>query len=266
MADAAGHVGMGHVARCTAVACALAERGTEVRCLGFGAEAAFELDGVGWEPLAEPVPADLVDSYLRGPDEFGAPAAFVDEGEPPAGVRLVIGPGGLAPPEYACLRRPYWTAPERPPGDEVRHVLVSTGMATPAAALAGEVAARLPEAQVRVTGNEAPPGVVSVGTVATLRPELEAADLVVSGAGQTMLEALATTRPVVAVVVAGNQRAQAEAVRGAALVCDSASAPQATAELAGDAARRAELSAHAAELVDGRGAHRVAGALLDLLE
>jgi hypothetical protein len=139
-------------------------------------------------------------------------------------------------------------------------------MATPAAALAGEVAAVLPDAEVRVTGDEAPPGVVAVGTVPTLRPELEAADLVVSGAGQTMLEALATARPVVAVVVAGNQRAQAEAVKGAALVCDAEGAPDATAGLAGDAGRRAELSARAAELVDGQGAHRVAGALLDALQ
>ena len=85
MADAAGHVGMGHVARCTAVACALAERGAEVSCLASSAEEAFELDGVHWEPLAEPVPADLVDSYLRDPGEFGAWAAFVTRARrPPA--------------------------------------------------------------------------------------------------------------------------------------------------------------------------------------
>ncbi len=100
--------------------------------------------------------------------------------------------------------------------------------------------------------------------MATLRPELEAADLVVCGAGQTMLEALATARPVVAVVMADNQRAQAEAVAGAALVSDAARAPEAAAGLAGDAARRAELSAQP-PAVDGRGAHRVADALLDLL-
>ena len=265
MADAAGRVGMGHVARCTAVACALGERGAEVSCLGFGAEEAFELDGVSWQPLAEPVPADLVDSYLRDPAEFGAWAAFVDEGDAPAGVRVVIGPGGLAPPEHACLRRPYWSPPERGPGAEVRRVLVSTGMATPAAPLADAVAGALPEAEVRVTGGEGRQA-TPIGTPGTLRPELEAADLVVCGAGQTMLEALATARPVVAVVTAGNQRLQAEAVEGAALVTDAGQAPAEAARLAGDADRRAELSRRAAQAVDGRGAHRVADALLGALE
>jgi hypothetical protein len=255
VADAAGHVGMGHVARCTGVACALGERGTEVRCLGFEGEEAFELDGVTWEPLSEPTPADLVDSYLCHPGEFGAWAAFVDEGDAPAGVRVVIGPDGLAPPKYACLRRPYWAPPERAAGVEVGRVVVTLGAATSAAALADRVEAVLPGAAVR-----RPHGLT------TLRGELEAADLVVCGAGQTMLEALATARPVVAVVTAENQRAQAEAVEGAALVADAHGAPQVAAELAADRDRRARLTKRAGEAVDGRGAHRVADALLAALE
>jgi hypothetical protein len=246
---------MGHVSRCTAVACALGERGTDVRCLGFEAEEAFELDGVSWEPLAEPVSADLVDSYLREPEEFGAWAAFVDEREPPAGVRVVIGPAGLAPPKYACLRRPYWSPPERAAGDRVGRVVVTLGAATSAASLADRVEAALPGAAVR-----RPHG------LPTLRSELEAADLVVCGAGQTMLEALATARPVVAVVMEENQRLQAEAVEGAALVTDAAQAPGEAARLASDADRRATLSERAARAVDGRGAHRVADALRAALE
>ncbi len=252
MADAAGHVGMGHVARCTAVACALGERGVEVKCLGFGAEEAFELDGVSWVPLAEPVPADLVDSYLRTPGEFGAWAAFADEGDPPPGAKLVIGPVGLAPPKYACLRRAYWTPPGRAAGDEVGRVVVSLGAATSAASLADRVGAALPEAEVR-----RPHG------LPTLRGELEAADLVVCAAGQTMLEALATARPVVAVVTAENQRAQADALAGAVVLAEAEDAPAAAAGLAADHERRRRLAVPA---VDGQGAHRVAEALLAALE
>jgi spore coat polysaccharide biosynthesis predicted glycosyltransferase SpsG len=253
---------MGHVARCTAVACALGERGAAVRCLGFDAEDPFELDGIAWEPLAAPEPADLVDSYLRDPAEFGARAAFVDEGEPSPGVELVIGPRGLAPPLYACLRRPYWTPPERPAGEEVRRVLVSTGMATPAAPLADAVAEALPEAEVRVTGSLGQRA-TAIGTPDTLRPELEAVDLVVCGAGQTMLEALATARPVVAVVTADNQRAQAETVEASVVLAGALEAPSAAAALAADPERRRLL---ATRTVDGQGAHRVAEALLAALE
>jgi spore coat polysaccharide biosynthesis predicted glycosyltransferase SpsG len=243
---------MGHLSRCTAVADALRERGVDVRCLGFGAEEPRELDGIRWEPVDEPVAADLIDSYSDRRDEFGARAAFVDEGEPPPGAKLVLGPGGLAAPRYACLRRPYWQPPQRQPGEEVRRVLVSTGAATPAAALAGEVAAALPQAEVRDP----------VG-LPTLRDELEACDLAVTGAGQTMLEALATGRPVVAVVTATNQLGQAEAVSEAVVLAERDAAAE-VAELAADPERRRTLAARARELVDGQGAHRVAEALLQL--
>ncbi|HLM27100.1 MAG TPA: hypothetical protein VK304_09045 [Thermoleophilaceae bacterium] len=265
MADAAGHVGMGHLARCTAVASALAERGAQVRCLGFGAERPREIDGVAWEPIAEPVSAGgllLLDSYSDRRDEFAAQAVFVDEEEPPPGAQLVIGPRGLAPPRYACLRRAYWTPPVREAGQEVRRVLVSTGAATAAGPLAREVAAALPTAEVRMTGSEDAPGVTAIGTPETLREELEACDLAVTGAGQTMLEALATERPVVAVVTAPNQRGQAEALSGAALVTDDG--PAAAAALARDRERRRDLASQGRATVDGQGAHRVAEALLEL--
>ena len=268
MADAAGRVGMGHLSRCTAVAAALGERGAEVRCLGFEADEPLELDGVPWEPVAEPVTAEgllLLDSYSERRDEFAPDAVFLDEGGPPAGAKLVIGPEGLAPPEYACLRRPYWTPPRREAGAEVRRVLVSTGAATPAATLAGEVAAALPGAQVRVTGNEDTVGVETIGTPPTLRDELEACDLAVTGAGQTMLEALATGRPVVAVITADNQRAQARAVEDVVVPAED-DAWAKVAELAADHERRLDLAGRAREAVDGRGAHRVADALLALVE
>ncbi len=268
MADAAGRVGMGHVARCTAVASALRERGAEVRCLGFEAEEPRELDGLVWEPIAEAVEADgllLLDSYSDRRGEFAPDAVFLDEGRPPAGARLVIGPSGLAPPEYACLRRPYWTPPRREAGAQVRRVLVSTGAATPAATLAGEVAAALPDAEVRVTGDEDAVGAEAIGTPPALRDELEACDLAVTGAGQTMLEALAVGRPVVAVITADNQLAQARSVEDVVVLAED-DAWARVAELAADRERRLDLARRAREAVDGRGAHRVAEALLSLLE
>ena len=113
-------------------------------------------------------------------------------------------------------------------------MVVSTGAATPAASLADRVGAALPEAEVRVTGD----GTGHAHRPADAAPELEAADFVVCAAGQTMLEALATARPVVAVVTAENQRAQADAVAGAVVLAEAEDAPAAAAGLAADHARR----------------------------
>ena len=144
-------------------------------------------------------------------------------------------------------------------------MLVSTGAATPAATLAGEVAAALPAARVRVTGGEDAVGAEAIGTLPTLRGELEACDLAVTGAGQTMLEALATARPVVAVITADNQRAQAASVEDVVVLAED-DAWARVAELAADPVRRRDLAGSAREAVDGRGAHRVADELLALIE
>ena len=94
---------------------------------------------------------------------------------------------------------------------------------------------------------------------------MEACDLAVTGAGQTMLEALATGRPAVAVITADNQRAQARAVEDVVVLAED-DAWAKVAELAADRERRLDLAVRAREAVDGRGAHRVAEALLALVE
>jgi len=287
VADAGAHVGMGHLARCSAVAAALGERGVQVRCLGWGANGEREVDGVRWRPLDDPAdrgsPGELllIDSYAPERDELAggdAPlAAFHDGGEPPPGVALVIG-AGEAPPgvarltglEHACLRRPYWRSAQREPAAEVGEVLVTTGAGArgaPFAAVdvAAAVARALPGVSVHVTGGDAAPGVEAIGTPPSLDGHLEAADLAVTAAGQTMLEALATGRPVVAAVTAENQRLQAAQAAEVAEIVEGARPEKladAAAALAGDADRRSSLGRRAGEAVDGCGAHRVADALL----
>jgi len=287
VADAGADVGMGHLARCSAVAAALAERGADVRCLGFGAPDERELDGVRWRPLADPAqlgePGDLllVDSYsperavLARGDAFVA--AFHDQGEPPSGAELVIGAGEapagvarLSGLEHACLRRPYWRPSRREPAGVVGAVLVSTGAGAAGAPfsateVAAAVARALPDVTVRVTGSQDAPGVEAIGSPSSLREHFEAVDLAVTAAGQTMLEALATGRPVVAAVTAENQRLQAALAAEVAAVVD-APTPEAVASAAAaltrDVERRTSLARGAREAIDGRGAHRVAEALV----
>lgn len=107
---------------------------------------------------------------------------------------------------------------------------------------------------------------VAVRTETGLGPALADADLVLTAAGVTLLESLALGRPTVAVILAENQRRAAggAAAADAAIVGVEAKAAGLAAELAGDLERRRSLSAAARNLVDGRGAGRVAEAIVDL--
>ena len=190
----------------------------------------------------------------------------------PAGIEVLA---GLA---YAPLRAPYWALPARAVGAEVARVLVTTGGGVfPEAALAAAADARaaLPAARVRLVRGphmriEAPPGVELVDAPASLHDELLAADLVVTAAGQTALEAAATGAPTVAMALVPNQRGNADALSaaGAALLVAGPGAPlrAALAHLAGDRAARAALALRAQAAVDGRGAARIAERLVALTE
>lgn len=180
----------------------------------------------------------------------------------------------LAGPDYIPLDHAVALLSPRPVGPAVDVVLVATGAADTAGAGAGMAAALvalLPATEVRMavgrwSAPTVPPGVVPVRTETGLGPALAGADVVVTAAGVTLLESLALGRPTVAVVLAENQRqaaAGAEAV-GAAIVTDVHDAATAAAALAGDLEGRRSLSAAARHLVDGRGARRVAEAILDL--
>lgn len=197
------------------------------------------------------------------------------------GARVLTGPG-FSPmkPEFA-RERPGALA-RRAAGAPVRRVLVGFGMTDPGGASLKALRAlgRFPELEIDVV----------VGAVAASLPALRqagvrlhvdadnvpeltaAADLAVGAAGVSSWERCALGLPAVALIVADNQRpnAQALSAAGAALVLGEAKAVDEAAlaagvgTLIGGAPALGAMSKAAAGLCDGRGAERVADALLDL--
>jgi spore coat polysaccharide biosynthesis predicted glycosyltransferase SpsG len=301
LADAAPGAGLGHLARSTGLAQALGEEQIEAVCTALGAAAPMERGGVLWASAPDLAAisekcnrGDIVvlDSYEVSAEEArpwageATLAAFWDEGEPPA-ADLVISlpfeiPGGvrgLSGPEYACLSRDYWQPPAAGIGDTVERILVAAGGADPTGTSTAvcEAARRaMPSAEVVLvlgpqTADVAPEGVMVLRAPPSLRDPLLEADLVVTAAGQVMLEALASGTPCIALPLVTNQRPQAEtlAEMGAARVVepgDSQRLREAIARLAGDPETRRALSARAMECIDGRGALRVAAELVRLAQ
>jgi UDP-2,4-diacetamido-2,4,6-trideoxy-beta-L-altropyranose hydrolase len=98
---------------------------------------------------------------------------------------------------------------------------------------------------------------------------MQAADIAVSGAGQTLFELAAAGCPAIALQVADNQRWSSSLFTGLgsieamdARTIDDATLARAIAALADDPARRARMSAAGREAADGLGAGRVADLLL----
>jgi UDP-2,4-diacetamido-2,4,6-trideoxy-beta-L-altropyranose hydrolase len=292
VADAGREAGLGHISRSTAVAVALRAVGLETRCYAYGAQQPFRRDGIDWAPLEGPDPPAahvlVIDSY-RLPQETLTAAARAtrlvlmhDVGSVPAETALVVsaaGPprddpawlGGFA---YAPLRPGFWELPPRYVEPTVRRVLVTTGggqFAPLGGEVAQAVAAELPESDVTVVsgphGAIEPSARINVLTAPdSLLSPLLVADLVVTAAGQTMLEAVASGAPSVALPLVENQRRQAVrlAEAGAVRLVDPPtvrSAAAAAGELARDAKARRSLSRAAQNAVDGYGAMRVAFAI-----
>jgi UDP-2,4-diacetamido-2,4,6-trideoxy-beta-L-altropyranose hydrolase len=287
IADAGPEAGLGHLSRTGAVAVALRSRGAEVRCVAWGAGEPIHRDGLEWEPLArsESPPAHdvvVLDSYEVPGDavsELAARARLVlmHDRDAVPDVEIVTSTIGREDAEgrlrlfglsYACLRPSYWGLPDRQPGDSVRRVLIATGGGDSAGAgaqLAESVREALPEAEVAVlrgpyASGELPDGIIAVDHPPDLLGELLSADLIVTAGGQTLLEAAATGTPAIAVVLAENQRTQAEAVASAGaaeLVEPGQGVSEAARELAANAERRAGLGRRGQELIDGYGALRV---------
>jgi spore coat polysaccharide biosynthesis predicted glycosyltransferase SpsG len=89
------------------------------------------------------------------------------------------------------------------------------------------------------------------------------ADLAVTAAGMTLYECLASGTPVVATCLADNQRPNFEALSRAGLIMRGEPLlSKAVLRLAEDAALREALSARGREVVDGKGAPRVAAEIL----
>jgi spore coat polysaccharide biosynthesis predicted glycosyltransferase SpsG len=300
VADGGSGAGLGHVARSSALAVAVARRGFLVRCRAVGAESSLDLDGIAWEPaddlddaLSCEGPAVLVlDSYRIGAGDVAAVPPEVslvviqEHVAPPARAALVVsagldrapeGSGRLHGLEYVCLRPRFWRSPRRLIPSRIRRALVTTGGGDgvpglgPRLALAARVA--LPGAAIALVRGPygtgaAPAGVELVDAPVCLYDELVAADAVVSTGGQTLLEAAAVGAPTIAVVAAENQRRQAErlaacgAVRLVELPADEVGSLLRV--LDADADLRRELARNAQSAVDGRGAERVSERIASL--
>ena len=253
----------------------------------FGADRDIELDGLLWRPWGESRPAPAAEVAVLDGYDIGPRALAPTDSSPPVRFWMHAPPADAAVDSHldlgetgdgigsACLRRSYWPGPAGPaPGAEVRSVLVTVGggdAGGPVGELAGEVAGALPQARVTMvrgpqSRSAVPEGIGAIDSPDDLRPHLAASDLVVTAAGQTMLEAIATGVPTVALVRAENQRSQAELVdaAGAAVIVEESYLATALGRLAADPTARRVLTERAARAIDGLGAHYVADRLLGI--
>jgi len=293
VADAGPGAGLGHIARCSAIVAGLRVRGVRCRCVAVGAEEAPH-SIIEWETkkaLGEIPPIApalvLLDSYrldaasVRDQARARRLALMHDEGplvEPSdlivtsdprlVGARAeVVGGAALSP-----LGPRFWGLPEPlEPAHRVRRVLVTTGGGDPgghAVAIASAVREAMPEAEVAlVRGPHAdfadPPGIQVLDRPESLLEPLMEADLAVTAAGNSVLEAAAVGTPAVAVVMAENQRAIARALadHGATELFEPETLGRlvgAVRTLAADPELRRQRSRRGREVVDGYGALRVA--------
>jgi spore coat polysaccharide biosynthesis predicted glycosyltransferase SpsG len=297
LTDAGLGAGLGHLSRSSAIAVALRCRGIEARCYALGADAAFERDGIAWAPLALGDVGDLgghvvlVDSYrlshevIQRMAESASIVLMHDHGAIPNGAAMIVSIAGdgdaggrsLTGFEYAALRPHFWGLPTRSVGESAGRVLVTVGSGLLAGAggpIASAIAEALPDICVTLvrgpdSDTETPDGVETLEAPHSLLEPLLDADLVVSAAGQSMLEAAAAGTPCVALPLADNQRRQAERLSeaGAVRLVDPPepdAAADASRELCRDPEARRRLSRAGQRVVDGYGALRVAFAISEL--
>jgi spore coat polysaccharide biosynthesis predicted glycosyltransferase SpsG len=287
LADAGPADGLGHLSRLSALAVALRSRGIETICQANGSSSPLERDGVAWAPWSTggPVPSGVdvlvLDSYRLTPKQVTSAnvplVIFRDHDGDEADTALVVSvaaapsddPTRLSGPRYAALRPAYWGLPPKDTSGPLRSVLVTTGGGDPdgiGAEVARAIASHIREVRVTlVRGRDAPTssvgGVRLLDAPESLFEEQLAADLVICGGGQTMLESAACGTPCISLVLAENQREQALrlASTGAVVFVDP---PDVNGVLAAvravGAAGRDELSRRAQDAVDGNGALRIA--------
>lgn len=300
VADAGREAGLGHISRSSAIAVGLRCHGVETSCYAYGANEPFERDGVSWIPLdVEEIPSIpsrvlVLDTY-RLPREAMEEAAtrhtlvlLHDYGEMPEGVALVVtvpgeessgGPPHMAGPAYAALRPGFWGVPERQLRNRVARILVTSGSGQLdhiGRKLAHALADRLaPVSVTLVRGPDAtapaPEEVEVLAAPDSLLEPLLQSDLVVSGAGQTMLEAAAVGTPCIALPLVDNQRRQGLLLAELAAVrlVDPPTVDDTTKvalELALDLEARRSLRRNGQRAIDGYGALRVAFEIARLTE
>jgi spore coat polysaccharide biosynthesis predicted glycosyltransferase SpsG len=192
--------------------------------------------------------------------------------------------------DYVLLRPEFGTDAGRVTGPVVERVLVAIGGGDPWRLLPRLVAwtrSALPAVEIAVLasplsdagglasdGNHPGPGRVVVHRdPPDVRGLMLGADLALCAGGQTTYELAATGTPALAIQVAANQAGNLRGLAGAgALVCLGAAddagledrVKAALGALAGDPIERARMSQAGRALVDGRGAERVADALVAL--
>jgi spore coat polysaccharide biosynthesis predicted glycosyltransferase SpsG len=188
----------------------------------------------------------------------------------------------LLGPEYALLRRELWVPSPRQVRPTVEDVLVTLGGSPPASCLQAVVQALgAVDADFAITivqgpfsaplSFSSPHPLHVVVDPSDLVARLAHADLAICGGGQTVYELAACGTPAIAIELADNQSASIAAVAAAGAVRiagvwerDDISSTIATlaTSLVADAATRRAMSAAGQRLVDGRGAPRVAAALV----
>jgi spore coat polysaccharide biosynthesis predicted glycosyltransferase SpsG len=273
--------GLGHRARCEAVA-------RELRSLGQRAIVIATGDGIVAAPVI------VVDSYHYRADDrhhfVPDVVVAIEDLERDQAVDCIVAPSPgacadafhhatrvLAGARYALIDSlpAGAVAPNSgAPATGCARVLVAGGAADTrgiGAGIAAAIHAARPALEVELVvgpwGCDAvPDGVTALTGLRSLTVPLQHADLVVTAGGVTLLEALHLGRPCVTFAVAANQQANVDAVAaaGAAVVTDVGHAAAAAYALIDDDSGRAALAAAGAALVDGEGASRVARVITEL--
>ena len=271
-------IGLGHRRRCEAIA-------TELRALGFAPAIVTSGRGI----IAAPVV--VVDSYKFRADDRARfvpdVVVAIDDLHRDLDVDVLVCPAPtahamgafditarrvlLAGSRYCVIDPALARVPAAAITERVETILVTMGAADAmglGAEIAGDLARRLPDAEIKLVigpwgSQTVPAGVVAVCAPKSLASELANADVVVTAGGVTLLEALALGRPTIAIATADNQldNVAACAAAGAAISCDVAGVSAQVSVLCGDSDTRHRLSNAARALVDGRGAQRVAAAI-----
>lgn len=195
----------------------------------------------------------------------------------------------LLGPRFVMLRREFWETSPRVSSDADRlTVLITVGGADPhdltpqltVAAVALDIFIRVIVVLGPFFGRSngtieasSMDKIEFVSAPASLRPLMESCDIALSSGGQTLYELAAMGIPAISVEVADNQHESLLALAGAGTVIPAGKAgdpalfdnvAEALQRMGGDPSLRAEMSAAGRRLIDGRGALRVAEAVLAL--
>lgn len=190
--------------------------------------------------------------------------------------------------KYTLLREEFWEVPKREIRDEVRTVLVTLGGAdrynlTPMilevldgmggdfsiTVIVGPFFENRDEIRQMVERLSKP--VTLLDAPQRVRDVMLGSDLAISGGGQTLYELAATGTPTVALCLADNQRRNVQKVeeRGVGVCIEDVGKSTfkedlagAVGEFMGSYEKRASMSRVGQELVDGKGAWRMAGAIV----